>query len=88
MEELTFQQCVYECCSNRQFITEFNRLSGRHALANIYDNRPQITRMIDEATGYQTVLDKQAHEDFQALLMFIMEFVWIPLLVKGVNPAS
>lgn len=44
--------------------------------------------MIDESTGYQEVLDKQAHEDFQAFIMFIMEFVWIPLLIKEANQTS
>lgn len=77
---MNFQDCVSECCQTRELVKEYNRLTGRNVLSNIYDTRAPITRMIDESTGYQKVLDEKAHEDMQEFISFIFEYVWLPVV--------
>jgi hypothetical protein len=77
---MNFEECVKECCEHRDLIQQFNRLTGRHVLSNIYDTRPPIVKMIDESTGYQKELDSKAHDDFQAFIIFIFEYIWLPVI--------
>ena len=86
---LTFQDCVLECCQNPQLIKEYDRLQGSN-LARILcpepDTRSPIVRMIDEATGYdkilKTNLDEQAHKEMQEFIGFCFDCVWLPFLNK------
>jgi hypothetical protein len=76
---MSFDDVVLECCQNKELIAQFNRLTGRHVLANLYDTRPPIVKMIDEATGYDKVLEDKGHEDMQAFISFIYECIWCRL---------
>lgn len=77
---MTFDDVVKECCLTPELVSQFNRLTGRHVLSNLYDTRPPIVKMIDESTGYQQVLDKKAADDIQSFISFVFECVWLPLL--------
>jgi hypothetical protein len=83
---MNFQDCLKECCLNRDLVGEFNRLSGTNL--TFIDTRAPITKMIDEATGYQKVLDERQHQDMQKFISFCFEFIWIPFLNTGVNNAT
>jgi hypothetical protein len=75
---MIFQDCLIECCHNQELIKQFNRLAGTNVLA--IDTRPPVVKMIDEATGYQKVLDEKATEDLKAFTVFVFECVWMPLI--------
>ncbi len=77
---MTFNDCALECCKQSELIRQFDRLSGTNVMQIFYDKRAPITRMIDEATGYQKELDRKAHEDMQMFLCFIFECVYMPLV--------
>ena len=62
-EELTFPAVAVECLANRELVREFNRLSGTHLLEG--NKRAPIEKMIDEATGYQKVLDEREYEEMK-----------------------
>lgn len=76
---MSFQECLMECCSNQELVKQFNRLTGRKVLDNIYDKRASIIKMVDESTGYQKELDKKANEDMQFFISFVFEFIWLPV---------
>jgi hypothetical protein len=77
---MTFNDCVIECCQHRELIKQFDRLTGCHVSNVLLDTRAPIVKMIDGATGYQKVLDKQAHEDIQMYIAFIFECIWLRTL--------
>lgn len=78
--EMTFQEVVLECRMTPEFVKEFNRLSG--CKLGI-DNRAPITKMIDEATGYQTGLDKQESWYMQQFIGFVFACIWLPLAARA-----
>ena len=49
------------------------------------DSRPPIVKMVDDATGYQKVIDDLAHKEMQAFISFVFEVIWIPLLEEALN---
>lgn len=77
---MTFEDCVLECCKNQELVEQFNRLTGKKVLVQFYEKRQPIVQMIDEATGYQRVLDQNSHEDMQAFITFVFEYIWSPLI--------
>lgn len=77
---MNFQDCLTECCKHTELIKQFDRLQGTHLMRVFHDTRPPIVKMIDESTGYQKELDKQAHEDMQKFIGFVFECIWMPLV--------
>lgn len=71
---MTFTECCEKCITNKEFVNEFNRLTGNH----IGERRSPIEQAIDNACGYDP--DKDAMGDFCA---FVHECVWIPLLSQA-----
>jgi hypothetical protein len=76
---MTFNDCVLECCQHRDLIKQFDRLTGCHVSRVLLDTRAPIVKMIDEATGYQKVLDEEAHGDMRVFITFIFECIWCRL---------
>lgn len=74
---MNFTDCVLECCQTPELIKEFNRLAGRHVLE---DKRAPIERMIDQASGYQAVIEEKQYDDMQAFISFVFEYIWMPVL--------
>jgi hypothetical protein len=76
---MTFNDCLLECVRTPELIKEFDRLQGSNVMRIFYDKRAPITKMIDEATGYQKVLDAKAYEDMQKFISFCFEYIYIRL---------
>jgi len=70
---MTFEECVVHCAGNREFVSEFNRLSGRQ----MGEPRTGIELAIDVACGRDP--DREAFPEF---IQFIRECVWKPLVLK------
>jgi len=66
---LTFTECLLKCAENREFVAQFDRLSGT-ALSNA--GRGGINEMIDKATGRQA-------EDVHLFVAFVWDAVWTRL---------
>jgi hypothetical protein len=81
---MTFNDCVIECCKQPELIKQYDRLQGSN-LSRILltDTRPAIVKMVDNATGYDKVMEEKSHEDMQGFISFIFEFIWIPLINNG-----
>lgn len=70
---MSFEDCVMACAGNREFVSEFNRLSGFH----LGERRTPIEMQVDKACGYDP--DQEAIPRF---MDFVYEFIWLPLLEK------
>lgn len=64
---MTFEDCLYHCIANKEFVREFNRLTGHH----LGEKRDGITKAIDEACQYDP--DMEAMPDF---VEFIYGYIW------------
>jgi hypothetical protein len=77
---MEFKDVVLECAMNKDFVKSFDRLSGTNVWRVVaQDTRKPIEIMIDNATGYDKVLDVKAHEDMQKFFDFVFECVWCRL---------
>ena len=66
------QEAVFQCYDNKEFVEQYNRLTG----SNINKNKTAIESMIDEATGKTT-------DELRKFIEFVQEYVVTPtLLVK------
>lgn len=74
---MSFLDVIRKCASEKRFIAEFNRLNGSHLFEN--DSRPPIVKMIDEATGYKSVIDDKNSKDMQDFILFVYDAVWLRL---------
>lgn len=71
---ITFEDTLTECIKNKEFVSEFNRLTG----CKLGVQRDNITKAVDDVCGYDQ--NKAAMPTF---VEFVAEFVWIPLLMKS-----
>lgn len=69
---MTFEQCLMECAGTPGLIAEFDRLTG----SNLSMRGAPINVMVDDATG-------KTDEDLRKFVAFVLEFVWLPLALKG-----
>lgn len=74
-----FFECVEMCASRPEFVSEFNRLTGRKLGENLVPSSP-IAKMVDEATGFDEARDTQQREDSRAFIEFCFEYVWAPFV--------
>ena len=72
-----FEIVLRESLNNHNLIKEWNRLNNAHFLE---DNRPPVIIMIDEATGYQTELDKKQQEWMSEFAAFVWVCIFVPLM--------
>ncbi len=70
---MTFQEVCSYCIGNREFVKQFNRLSGHH----LGEPRTAIERMVDEACGRDP--DMEAMPEFVNL---VYEVIWKPLVMR------
>ena len=82
---MTFNDVLFESCQHPELVREFDRLSGTNVMGVLYDKRPPIVRMIDDATGYQKVLDQKAHADMQQFISFVFEFIFLRLPIEVIE---
>ena len=75
-----FEAVLRECIKHPDLIKEYNRLSGTHLGE---DKRVPIVRMIDEQSGYQTILDERDMEEFRGFADFVFRCIYLPLLMEG-----
>ena len=87
-EPVDFECCLKEACKYGDLVAQFDRLTGRHVTRVLYDTRPPIVRMVDEATGFQKVLDKEAQQDMRAFIAFVFEYIWLSYLADVLKDAS
>lgn len=71
---MTFPEVVEYCAMEPEFVKQFNRLTGSHLFEDL--KRAPITKMVDEATGYEEELKKKQHEYMQEFISFVWEVVW------------
>ena len=79
---ITFEACLHECIDTPELLKQFNRLQG---CSLGIDTRPLIIRRVDEATGYQKVLDEKAQKDMDLFVAFCFEFIWLPLIADPLS---
>jgi hypothetical protein len=79
---MSFMFVVKECLMQKGFVEGFNRLLDCKLSVPTIDKRSPIVRMIDEATGYDKVLDKKQSEYMQKFISFVYEVVWLPLIME------
>lgn len=58
------QEAVFQCYDNKEFVEQYNRLTG----SNINKNKTAIESMIDEATGKTT-------DELKKFIEFVQEYV-------------
>jgi hypothetical protein len=80
---VTFQECVFQCLENPDFVTEFDRLTGCNLAAK--EDRSLIEIMVDDATGYE---EKSGDLDLQKFIAFVYEVVWIRLSPRARAPQN
>ncbi len=68
---MTFEDVCMECISTSEFVREYNRLTGHHLGEH---------KAIDEVCGYNP--DEAA---MPAFIVFVYEYVWLPLTYKKQN---
>jgi hypothetical protein len=73
---MTFNDCVFECAKNNEFIREFNRLTGCNFGQSL--KRSPIVIAVDDATGFSG----ESPEDMGLFVAFVDEFVWSRLIEK------
>lgn len=73
---MNFAHVIEECIGNKALVTEFNRLSGSSIGV---DNRSQLDRMIDEATGHHEEIDEIEKAEMLDFISFVYDCVWVPL---------
>ncbi len=73
---LNFIEVLEECLYNKELVFQFNRLSG--CKLGI-DDRPDIHKKIDEATGYQEEVDKEQMYYMNLFAGFVWECIWLRL---------
>jgi hypothetical protein len=71
---LTFLECLHECTINDEFVTQFNRLTG-YRLGDSARRSP-IQMLIDEATGFDDVVQEREHQTFRQFALFVKGVVW------------
>lgn len=74
----SFLICLKESFCNPELLQQYNRLNGTHLGKDI--ERSSITKMIDDATGYQEFLDKQFSLEMIGFMCFVGKCVWMPLM--------
>lgn len=80
---MNFQDCVIECCRNPELIKSYDRLHGSSLYRIlIKDNRTKLEILIDQATGYQEVLNKKFEEEIKGFFSFVLAYVWMPLVIR------
>jgi len=82
---MTFMGVVKECLVAEGFVEQFNRLLDCKLVTPLTlskGRRSPIVRMIDEATGYDKVLDAKQSEYMRKFISFVYEVVWLPLVME------
>ncbi len=69
---MDFRAVVTKCYDNKEFVREFNRLTGN----NLKQPRDKIIGIIDNACGYNP--DEKGMIEF---IQFVEQFIWMPLIV-------
>ena len=77
---MEFNDVVLECLMNKELVAQFDRLNHSNLTSLIRDTRTPIEKMIDEATGYQKVLDYKIRNDMHDFLDFVFECIYLRLL--------
>ncbi len=85
---VNFECCLKEACKYGDLVAQFDRLTSRHVTRVLHDTRTPIERMVDEATGFQKVLDKEAQQDMRAFIAFVFEYIWLPYLANVLKEAN
>jgi len=70
--------CLNESFCNTELLKQYNRLNGSHLGNDVY--RKPIEVMVDKATGYQEVIDKQFTLEMIGFMCFVYRCVWLPLM--------
>lgn len=71
---MTFYDCLLECATNKELIFQFNRLSGCNLGP---DNRTQLEKMIDAATGYDNELKQKQDDELYQFIEFVYDVIWL-----------
>jgi hypothetical protein len=82
---MTFYDCLLESIRTPELIKEFDRLQGSNIMKIFYEKRKPIEIMIDEATGYNKVLEEKAHKEMHEFIKFVYECVWCRLSSEVIN---
>ena len=77
---MTFEDCLRRAMLNADLVAQFNRLTG---CTLGVDNRQPIERMIDEASGYQEVLDQKSSDEMEQFASFVFMYVYLPVALQG-----
>lgn len=68
--KVNFEGCLMECANTPELVKEFDRLYGCQ-LSTLHLRSP-ITRMVDEATGFE-------RDQLRKFVAFVFRFVWVPM---------
>ena len=74
---MTFLEVLKECLYNKELVFQFNRLTGCKLGV---DDRDDIDKLIDEATGYQEELDQEQMYYMDLFVGFVWDCVWLRLV--------
>jgi hypothetical protein len=70
---MNFREVCAECLDNKDFVKEWNRLTGN----KLGEARTPLQAAIDTACGYDP--DEKAMPEF---IEFVHEYIWLPLLAR------
>lgn len=75
-----FLLCIKEAITNKELITEFNRLNNTRI--GVKDSRSKIEKMIDQSIGYSQEIENRFIEEMEQLIDFISSYIFAPVLVN------
>ena len=70
---MTFEECCSKCLDNKEFVQQFNRLTG-HSLGV---TRTPVQVVIDNACDFN-----QNEDAMPAFIEFVFGYVWIPFVMR------
>lgn len=71
---ITLQETIQEAINNPDLVAQYERLKK----VKLFQKRTPIETLIDEATGYHGLNEKDLKEFFD----FVRDYIWLPLLTK------
>lgn len=71
---MKFEEIVMECFDNKEFVSEYNRITG----SSIRQQKLSIYQLIDQVTGKE-------EEELKKFISFVDEYVYQPVFDKNIE---
>jgi len=72
---ITLKMAIEESMNTPELIEQYERLKK----VKLFPNRSPIAMMIDEATGYHGLVEK----DWKDFFDFVRDYIWLPVVLQN-----